>query len=93
MSNDQKIDILLEVTYSIGNRFVPGYSGRGMYGKKCVAIVTNDPESVIEAAGAQGITGAYTDSFGLDMIVYWPGIAGPQVPDPDDVDIESGPCR
>jgi hypothetical protein len=50
------------------------YSGRGMYGKKCVGITTNKPMEVIETAAQYGITGAVTDSMGMDTIVYWPKI-------------------
>ena len=50
------------------------YSGRGMYGKNCVGIVTSNPVEVIELAAQVGITGAKMDSMGMDTIVYWPKI-------------------
>lgn len=38
------------------------YSGRGMYGRQCPAVVC--------ARGAFGFKGASTDSMGLDQVVY-----------------------
>lgn len=67
---------------------IQAYSGRNMYGKKCVGIVTREGESVgmilaslIESAMEEpealqivikGIRTMRTDSFGLDTIVYFP---------------------
>lgn len=48
-----------------------GYSGRGMYGDSCWAIVTDNSTAVIENAGAHGLFGAKIDSMGLKTIVYW----------------------
>lgn len=50
------------------------YSGRSMYGKKCVGITTNNPTMIIEQAAQFGILGAKLDSMGKDSIVYWPKI-------------------
>ena len=50
------------------------YSGRGMYGKYCAAIITNDPDTTIEYALEMHIHGACTDTLGKGYIVYWPGI-------------------
>lgn len=48
------------------------YSGRGMYGKRCWGIVTSNMVDCIETAACKGLTGAETDSMGLQSIVYWP---------------------
>ena len=51
-----------------------GYSGRCMFGKKCIGISCDrcDVNNVIAEAGAAGIKGARTDSLGKGSIVYWP---------------------
>ena len=50
------------------------YSGRGMYGKTCVGIVSNDVGAVYWAAGKIGLDYAdiphRQDSMGLDTILY-----------------------
>lgn len=60
------------------------YSGRGMYGERCLGITTKQPNSVIEDAGAAGIKGARQDSMGLSTIVYWPNIGVPDYFDEED---------
>jgi hypothetical protein len=52
------------------------YSGRGMFGKTCYGIVTDNPDGCIEEAAEEGIKGARRDSMGLKHIVYWPHIPG-----------------
>lgn len=49
-----------------------GYSGRGMYGRTCWGITTEDAYDCIENAALLGLTGAKVDSMGRDYIVYWP---------------------
>jgi len=53
---------------------VRSYSGRGMYGRECIAVRTDWPEDLIADAG---VAGARTDSMGRSSIVYWPAIACP----------------
>jgi hypothetical protein len=48
------------------------YSGRGMYGKTCLAVIGESPEDIIATVGIQG---AKIDNMGLDYIVYWPNIS------------------
>ena len=50
------------------------YSGRGMYGAYCAAISGDSATSIIEAAAAEGITGARTDQLGKGAIVFWPSV-------------------
>ena len=52
------------------------YSGRNMYGKTCIGITTNDPDTLIEEAASLGIRGAKRDNLGKGYIVYWPHIKG-----------------
>jgi hypothetical protein len=50
------------------------YSGRGMFGKTCLSITSdeNSPIPIIEEAAQKGITGAKWDSMGMGVVVYWP---------------------
>lgn len=65
---------LRELAEDSGGRFYPDYSGRFMFGKTCVGIVTSDPQRVEEEAVMMGIRGARRDDMGLKTIVYWPNI-------------------
>jgi hypothetical protein len=47
------------------------YSGRGMFGARCMGIVTDDPQGLIEEAASRGLRGAKVDGMGRDSIVYW----------------------
>ena len=59
-----------------GWEFRTDYSGRGMRGHRCVGIVGVSAEEIVEATAMAGVTGAFRDSMGFDVIVYWPHIAG-----------------
>ena len=50
------------------------YSGRNMYGKTCVGIVTTNP---IDCVAKSGVLGAHIDNMGLSYIVYWPKVGSP----------------
>ena len=74
------------------------YSGRGMYGKKCLSVVCDDVFSfiadLIEFAEcnpdydnlADDIRKVRTDSLGLRTIVYWPRIKYKEDEDNGDAD-------
>ena len=47
------------------------YSGRGMFGAKCLAIDCDDPMDCIAEVG---IPGAKTDQMGRGSVVYWPAV-------------------
>jgi len=63
---------------------VLSYSGRGMYGKECIGIVTSRPFDIIEAIDYNSdnkedvellcrfLKGCITDSMGRDLVVYNP---------------------
>lgn len=51
------------------------YSGRGMYGAECLAAVARTAQDVYAELSAREIRAARTDSMGLDVVVYWPGVA------------------
>jgi hypothetical protein len=50
------------------------YSGRGMYGEKCVGVRVG---SAIEAGELTAVVGhrPTTDSMGMGVIAYWPAIS------------------
>ena len=61
------------------------YSGRGMYGDKCLGFTVSDQRTAFRlVAGMSAVLGidetlditrkASTDSMGRDMIVYFPGV-------------------
>lgn len=47
------------------------YSGRGMFGRECVAVVVTHP------GGHELPKGWVWDSMGRDVVVYWPRKAWP----------------
>lgn len=67
---------------------VRSYSGRGMYGKTCIAVVTNDLwDLAIELAqvaerdnlGLLDLPGSPAqDSMGLGRVYYWPQLEWPE---------------
>lgn len=46
------------------------YSGRGMYGEKCPAVVTSDEVSQEMVIRATTVTGLRTDTMGYELVVY-----------------------
>ncbi len=72
MTHDKIRNQLEQIAGDIDGEVYEGYSGRGMYGDQCWGITCTDSIKCIEAAAADGIFGAKTDSMGCDQIVYWP---------------------
>lgn len=71
------IEIVQQVAHLTGATLYPDYSGRGMFGQKCVGLVTPTPEDVVkvsQAAKRRGLSGHLCDDMGLGAIVYWPHI-------------------
>ena len=71
------------------------YSGRGMYGKNCIGVATDDifdlgfqVESALSGEDIGHIPPCRTDSMGMDTIVYRPDLAWPE-DDSDDTEEES----
>jgi hypothetical protein len=71
------------------------YSGRGMYGAKCVGVVVDDPFKLgleigqaMEERGKGDYFNASTaqDSMGCDTIYYWPSMKWTDDCDEDYVD-------
>lgn len=77
-----KPDILRELLEEAG--FDPvSYSGRGMYGKKCIGIEVNSTENAMLDLGysaanssvtSERIAKPHVDNMGRDFIVYWPNV-------------------
>jgi hypothetical protein len=90
---DEQVDLLEEAAWNNGNegdvRY--DYSGRGMYGKKCVGLDVPSVRTAVKTLVAlaesdsdlaSDLAGAWTqDSMGLGVIVYFPGFT---VKDPDE---------
>lgn len=73
LSTAEKIEIIEEAAYDCGD-YRDDYSGRGMYGKCCPAITTDDYIDCIEEVASRGVRGARIDNMGRSYVVYWPGI-------------------
>ena len=61
------------------------YSGRGMYGKTCVAVSDTTPWDVAKALFSEQYDGEFddlpephADSLGLGSVIYWPRYAWPE---------------
>jgi hypothetical protein len=93
--NRGKIDaqVFLDTLYDTG--LSPrSYSGRGMYGKSCIGIETDEQTDVFTLGFIVGqalcgedvghLPPCKTDSMGTDMIVYWPDLAWPESADEED---------
>lgn len=66
-------EILEEIADDSGWRYSTTYSGRGMFGRNCLSIASDEssPVKIIEKAASHGIFGASWDSMGLGVVVYW----------------------
>ncbi len=76
------IEIIQRICNEVDGNFRGNYSGRFMYGKRCVGIDTNDPDLVRQLAEDYGISAPTQDSMGLDYILYWPEVS---MPEPEEV--------
>jgi hypothetical protein len=90
LTEDQVWEILDAVELDESD-FVADYSGRGMYGAKCVGFVLSDDTAMLKLGAALQaalgeIPNASTDSMGRNTIVYFPGLtADVPVVDEDEV--------
>ena len=60
------------------------YSGRGMNGRRCLAVTVPNPVgfacvigNTVAQLGAEIDTNISWDQMGNDYVVYWPGLAAP----------------
>lgn len=68
MTDQEKIVRIAEET---DGRLYNNYSGRGMYGEKCMGITHRDSSRVIAEAGRAGLKNAKIDGMGMSSIIYW----------------------
>lgn len=77
---DAEIDMqdeVWQVAQACNGEYIVDYTGRGMYGRKCVAIVieNRDQEFYLEQERRRrGLPEPTWDSMGLGAIAYWPSI-------------------
>lgn len=79
-ANQELANTFAEILEDLG--YEPyAYSGRGMYGKRCVAINLSRDQSVWELAASVcqrddnlvlDVGAPQQDNMGLDIVVYWP---------------------
>lgn len=74
LTNEDAYDVIRIAADRCGGDLRDDYSGRGMFGERCVGIVCDNPDEAIEEAASQGLKGARTDSMGRQAIVYWPSV-------------------
>jgi hypothetical protein len=51
------------------------YSGRGMFGKECLAVTADSDRDVFAAIEPAEIKAARIDSMGRRVVAYWPAVA------------------
>jgi hypothetical protein len=69
------------------------YSGRGMYGRECIAINDADPWEIATELAQNYPDATFPkpseDSLGRGSVIYWPSMAWPaEVADSEESDIE-----
>jgi len=79
----EQAGIIQEAIEDQGGKFRGDYSGRGMYGSRCIGFDVGSIKLAVQAIVqiaerdpdlAQDLAGAWTqDQMGLGMIVYFPG--------------------
>ena len=77
LDRNQFITFLNGIAKSLGGEVKQGYSGRSMYGERCFGITCSSyaEDRVIKGVVLAGLPDPYTDSLGLDTIIYWPNYA------------------
>ena len=86
------VEAIERLAEEVGGTVTYDYSGRFMFGKRCVGIITGYIDELIEKAQDEGLDSYSTDNMGLDHIVYWPNITQDQTgPDYVKDDIEQEP--
>ena len=67
-------DQIIALADELGGDVRLDYSGRGLFGARCLGIVCEDPEEIILNALGRGLPRGKVDSMGKRKIVYWPEI-------------------
>ena len=89
-----EFSILSDIADAVQGRVTATYSGRGMYGKRCIGITIDESDtlalggaiaSLVDDEGLRSamLDGWRSDSMGRGQIIYWPAI---QCDDADDED-------
>lgn len=74
LTTEQKIKVLHEVAGLIEGSVVKEYAGRGIYGRTCFGMESDDCQTAIEEAAKRGVEGTARDSLGKGRVVYWPTV-------------------
>lgn len=59
-------------------RVVDDYSGRGMYGAKCIAVYCGRHSEVRDYLKRNSMGEGRVDSMGFDVVHYWPSAQVPE---------------
>lgn len=81
----QQVRVAEIAAFDAGVGFRGAYSGRGMYGRQCIAIVVSSPDEVAsfldelrlardeDTGDLEALLGTpSSDTMGRNIIVYWP---------------------
>lgn len=69
---------LIEVCEEHGAHVVDDYSGRGMYGATCVAVMCDRHSPVTDYLKRSRAGEGCVDSMGMGRVHYWPGATVPE---------------
>lgn len=73
----------------LGHHDPQPYNGRGMYGRECPSVMTEEGQSVLslladiitgcedEQEAAELLRAAKTDGMGRGQVIYWPSVKAP----------------
>lgn len=75
MNTETKIEYIKDICALVNGELRTDYSGRGMFGKKCIGIVTKYPDDAIAEAKTMCLPTPKVDNMALEFIVYWPQIS------------------
>lgn len=77
-------ELLINLIQHVGYDPRRAYSGRGMFGKECVGLTTensfaNTIADLVEGCSnleeaAELVRGARSDNLGLSTVIYWPDV-------------------
>jgi len=72
MNEDQKT--VRDLADAIGAEIYGSYSGRGMYGKRCIGISCDDSNDVMSSYKEFNLPRPSVDQLGRGYICYWQNI-------------------
>lgn len=79
----ETIECALDLAGLTEDNVIYAYSGKGMYGRRCLAITGKIGDAMAFVGGllqeepswdVEQLKEVYMDSLGMDVVVYWPGI-------------------